>query len=104
MAVKPHDGVEFGGGELKAVVPPPLAPSHITRTRWLHLCILASYLQSRRKSRVVAVHMPFVNCICDLSTVLSVQNCLVRCDNGTFAVVVGDFGLAEKIPDYRSVK
>lgn len=49
-------------------------------------------------------HLPFVNCICDLSTVLSVQNCLVRCDNGTFTVVVGDFGLAEKIPDYRSVK
>lgn len=49
----------------------------------------------------MAVH---VNCIRDLSTVLSVQNCLVRCDNGTFTVVVGDFGLAEKIPDYRSVK
>lgn len=33
----------------------------------------------------------------------SVQNCLVRCENGTFTAVVGDFGLAEKIPDYRSV-
>lgn len=48
--------------------------------------------------------VPSVNCIRDLSTLLSVQNCLVRCDSGTFTVVVGDFGLAEKIPDYRSVK
>lgn len=31
------------------------------------------------------------------------QNCLVRCENGVFTAVVGDFGLAEKIPDYRSV-
>lgn len=31
------------------------------------------------------------------------QNCLVRCENGAFTAVVGDFGLAEKIPDYRSV-
>lgn len=31
------------------------------------------------------------------------QNCLVRCENGAFTSVVGDFGLAEKIPDYRSV-
>lgn len=52
----------------------------------------------------MAVHVAFVNCIHDLSTFPSVQNCLVRCDNGTFTVVVGDFGLAEKIPDYRSVK
>uniref|UniRef100_A0A8C2A213 dual-specificity kinase n=1 Tax=Cyprinus carpio TaxID=7962 RepID=A0A8C2A213_CYPCA len=28
------------------------------------------------------------------------ENCLVRCDNGAFTGVVGDFGLAEKIPDY----
>lgn len=31
------------------------------------------------------------------------QNCLVRCDSGMFTAVVGDFGLAEKIPDYRWV-
>lgn len=35
---------------------------------------------------------------------LPLQNCLVRCDNGAFTAVVGDFGLAEKIPDYRSVE
>ncbi|XP_044045660.1 dual specificity testis-specific protein kinase 2-like isoform X2 [Siniperca chuatsi] len=28
------------------------------------------------------------------------ENCLVRCDNSMFTAVVGDFGLAEKIPDY----
>ncbi|GAA6087033.1 dual specificity testis-specific protein kinase 2 [Tachysurus ichikawai] len=31
---------------------------------------------------------------------LTSKNCLVRCENGVFTGVVGDFGLAEKIPDY----
>ncbi|KAM6940127.1 dual specificity testis-specific protein kinase 2-like [Xenentodon cancila] len=31
---------------------------------------------------------------------LTSKNCLVRCENGKFGAVVGDFGLAEKIPDY----
>ncbi|XP_061582112.1 dual specificity testis-specific protein kinase 2-like [Cololabis saira] len=31
---------------------------------------------------------------------LTSKNCLVRCENSKFTGVVGDFGLAEKIPDY----
>uniref|UniRef100_A0A3Q4GR48 Testis associated actin remodelling kinase 1 n=1 Tax=Neolamprologus brichardi TaxID=32507 RepID=A0A3Q4GR48_NEOBR len=37
---------------------------------------------------------------CDLCP--SVQNCLVRWEGAVCSAVVGDFGLAEKIPDYRS--
>lgn len=29
------------------------------------------------------------------------QNCLVRCEDNGYTAVVGDFGLAEKIPTYR---
>ncbi|XP_055765136.1 uncharacterized protein LOC129841051 [Salvelinus fontinalis] len=29
-----------------------------------------------------------------------IHNCLVRCENGVFTAVVGDFSLAEKFPDY----
>lgn len=32
---------------------------------------------------------------------LSPQNCLVRCEASGYTAVVGDFGLAEKIPTYR---
>ncbi|GLD73382.1 dual specificity testis-specific protein kinase 1, partial [Lates japonicus] len=31
---------------------------------------------------------------------LTSKNCLVRCEGGVCSAVVGDFGLAEKIPDY----
>ncbi|XP_029943596.1 dual specificity testis-specific protein kinase 2-like isoform X2 [Salarias fasciatus] len=31
---------------------------------------------------------------------LTSKNCLVRCDSGRFTAVVGDLGLAEKIPEY----
>ena len=32
---------------------------------------------------------------------ISLQNCLVKCEENGYTAVVGDFGLAEKIPDYR---
>ncbi|XP_059364853.1 dual specificity testis-specific protein kinase 2-like isoform X2 [Carassius carassius] len=35
---------------------------------------------------------------------LTSKNCLVRWENGNCSAVVGDFGLAEKIPDHRSAE
>lgn len=32
---------------------------------------------------------------------LDLQNCLVRWEGSVCSAIVGDFGLAEKIPDYR---
>lgn len=35
--------------------------------------------------------------------VFSPQNCLIKHDENGYSAIVGDFGLAEKIPDHRYV-
>uniref|UniRef100_A0A3Q4GBC4 Testis associated actin remodelling kinase 1 n=1 Tax=Neolamprologus brichardi TaxID=32507 RepID=A0A3Q4GBC4_NEOBR len=66
--------------------------SHPNILRFIGVCVHEGQLHALTEVRLINVDS------CDLCP--SVQNCLVRWEGAVCSAVVGDFGLAEKIPDY----
>lgn len=107
----------INGGNLEQLLDSPVLLSWSTRIQLaLDIARGLRYLHSKGifhrdlTSKVGAGPLPSPPCSSRCargvtgSSLSPLQNCLVRCEASGYTAVVGDFGLAEKIPTYRCVE